>query len=259
LSSRTLNVVTAVGLVALLAGLSLTAPIWSRMLRQPIAGAEPDGAASPSPVATPASSPEARRTIKVKLYFEATDRPGLMAEEREVLYSDDISRQLRTVVEALLAGPAGGARTLPPDARVLDVFVTAQGTAYVDLSAEIRRASASAPSPAASPAASPVAPPAAPSPVAASSHAELMAVYGIVDTLAVNFPAVKQVHLLIDGQPARSFWGHVDIARPLRPDLSLLAGSDTVPGGGPWAEPAAPTAPSAPPAPSPSRAPAATP
>jgi hypothetical protein len=238
LSSRTLNLVTAVGLVALLAGLSLTAPIWSRMLRRPIAG-EQETTASPAPAAPSdgPASPEAQRSIKVKLYFEAADRPGLMAEEREVLYSDDISRQLRSVVEAVLAGPAGGPRPLPADARVLDVFVTAQGTAYVDLSAEARRAAL--PSPAASPAAAPAAPPAPPSPVAASSHAELMAVYGIVDTLALNFPAVKQVHILVDGQPARSLWGHVDIARPLRPDLSLLAGADTVPGAGPWAEPVA--------------------
>jgi hypothetical protein len=256
LSARWLNILTAAALVALLAVLSLTAPIWSRMLRRPVAGAEEETVPSPSPRADASSSPEARRTIKVKLYFEAAERPGLQAEEREVLYSDDISRQLRNVVEALVAGSSTGlVAPLPPATRVLDVFVTAQGTAYVDLSAEVRQAAPPAP-----PSASPATPPAPPRPKAASSHAELMAVYSIVDTLAVNFPAVKQVQIMVDGQAVRSLWSHVDVGRPLRPDLSLMAGSETTPGGGPWSEPAlASPGPSAAPAPVPSRAPQAAP
>lgn len=246
MSLRTWNVLTVAGLLALLGAVSLTAPWWSRLLRRPVADAgEP--VASPTPPAEPADGggEGAQRTIRVKLYFESTGSPGLVSEEREVPYSDDVSRQLESVVAALVQGSTAGlAGSLPPATRVLDVFLAEDGTAYVDLSSDVRRSPSASPRPSPDPSVAPSLPPGlgtpAPPPWTTSSQAELMGVYSVVDTLAVNFPVVKRVQILVEGQPVRTLWGHVNLSRPLRPDLSLLAGSPTTPGGGPFHDPEAP-------------------
>lgn len=207
MTPRVANFLTVLGLVGLLAWVSLTAPRWARLFRQPLplAEEEPQAAragASPPPTSQPAPEPpgEAQRTINVKLLFEAADRPGLVLEERSVPFSADLSRQLRLVVEELAKGSESGLLPpLNPVTRVLEVFVTAGGVAYVDLSKEVSEEQAG------------------------GSAAELLAVYSIVDTLTENFPAVRRVQILIEGRPAETLAGHVDLSRPLVPDMTLLA------------------------------------
>jgi sporulation and spore germination protein len=199
---RRANLLTAAGLVALLALVAVTAPRWSRVLMRSLPGADDEGAAASS--AAPAAAEEAaaavERQINVKLFFQAADRRGLALEERAVTFSSDLARQLHAVVEELVRGSkAGLGATLAPDTRVLHVFVSARGTAYVDLSKE-----------------------------AAANHlggseAELVTVYSVVNSLAVNFPAIKRVQILIEDRPVATLAGHVDLTRPLRPDMTLLA------------------------------------
>jgi hypothetical protein len=50
-----------------------------------------------------------------------------------------------------------------------------------------------------------------------------------VNSLAANFPAVRRVQILIDDRPAQTLAGHVDLLRPLRPDMTLLAASTMTP------------------------------
>ena len=140
MTSRTANVVTAAGLVSLLVVVTLTAPRWARLLTRPVGGAEEEGteAASSGAASQEEAAGEVERKINVKLFFQAADRPGLVIEERPVTFSTDLSRQLRGVVEELVHGSKIGlGPTLAPDTKVLDVFVTARGIAYVDLSKEV--------------------------------------------------------------------------------------------------------------------------
>lgn len=55
------------------------------------------------------------------------------------------------------------------------------------------------------------------------SHEELMAVYSIVSTVTTNFPEVKRVRILVNGEPAETLAGHVSLKRSLTPMPSLLA------------------------------------
>jgi spore germination protein GerM len=154
--------------------------------------------ARPSPPEGPAAG--AGRRISVRLYFEAPDREGLLPEEREVAFSADLPRQLRTVVEELAKGSATGlVSTLPEGTRVLEVFVQARGVAWVDLSPE------------------------ATSGLPGGSRAELLTVYSIVNTIVTNFPAVSRVRLLVNDQAVTSLGGHVDLSGPLPPDMTLVA------------------------------------
>ena len=87
---------------------------------------------------------------------------------------------------------------------MLDVFVSARGVAYVDLSKEAAGGTA-------------------------GSHEELLSVYSIVNSLTVNFPAVKRVQILVDDRPVATLAGHVDLSRPLPPDMTLLAAAALAP------------------------------
>jgi len=199
---RTANFATVVVLVGLLAALALTAPRWARLMRQPVAApAEEDLAIASSGAAkTAVSEAEGERTISVKLYFESPDVSGLLPEDRSLPFSAELSRQLRTVVEELVRGSTTGLTSpLAADTKVLDVFVSARGVAFVSLSKEAAAG------------------------VAGGSTEELLTVYSVVNSITANFPAVKRVQLLLDDRPVVTFAGHVDVSRPLPPDMTYVA------------------------------------
>jgi hypothetical protein len=215
-----------VALLGFAATVSTTAPRWARHLRQPIEALEeePSAEGSEATPAPPSSADPggdaAQRTISVKLFFEAADRRGLVPEERSVTLHADLAEQIRVVTEELIRGSQQGLLApLPPETQVLDVFVTARGVAYVDLSKEVRGGQLG------------------------GAEAELHAVYAVVDSIIENFPAVRRVQLLVDDRPAETLAGHVDLSRPLAADLTLLAPAPMVepppPGPSPGAAPPA--------------------
>jgi spore germination protein GerM len=202
---RQADVLTALGLLGLVATVGLTAPRWSAWLRSPAGPSEPEELALAEAEAAasepgPAAAEDPARRISVRLYFDAADRDGLLPEERDIAFSTDLARQIRTVVEELAKGPTSGlVATLPAGTRVEEVFVQARGVAYVSLSGEVA------------------------SGLPGGSRAELMTVYSIVNTIVANFPAVSRVQLVVNDQPTRSLGGHVDLTRPLPPDMTLVA------------------------------------
>src|SRR5262247_3634636 len=122
MTPRQANLLTVLGLLALLAVVTLTAPRWARLLRQPVGASEEE----PAP-GIEAGSPS-------RPGEKAPEQPGLLPEERSVPFSDDLSRQLRTVVEELVRGSTTGLLpTLPSATKVLEVFVAVRGIAYLDL------------------------------------------------------------------------------------------------------------------------------
>lgn len=203
MTPRQANLLTTLGLLSLLAVVALTAPRWARFLRQPLGAPEEDAAAGAgleTSAPAKAGEQEAEKRISIRLYFEAPDRLGLVPEERSVPFSDDLPRQLRTVVEELARGSTTGLlTTLPAGTKVLEVFVTARGIAYLDLSKEVAGISEG------------------------GSKGELLTVYSVVNSLTTNFPAVKRVQFLVEDKPVATLAGHVDLSRPLLPDLTFLA------------------------------------
>jgi hypothetical protein len=197
MTPRGANLLTGVGLLGLLAAVSLTAPRWAGVLRAPVPAIEGETPAEAN--AAPPGAQAARR-INVRLYFERTEQDGLGSEEREVAFSSDLARQLRTVVEEVAKGPtaAGLAPTLAAGTRVLEVFVRAGGVVYVDLSGEVR------------------------SGLDGGSREELLTVYSLVNTIVTNFPSTSRVQILVDDQTLPSLAGHVDVSRPLPPDMTLV-------------------------------------
>ena len=202
MTPRQANALTLVGLAGLLTTVALTAPRWAALLRVPAASLEMEEPALEEAVASVGEAPatEAARRISVRLYFEAPDRQGLLPEEREVAFSADLARQLRIVVEEIAKGSTTGLLpTLPVGTRVLEVFVQARGVAWVDLSSE------------------------ATSNLPGGSRVEMLTVYSVVNTIVTNFPAASRVRIVVNDQPVTSLGGHVDLSRPLSPDMTLVA------------------------------------
>ena len=211
------TVLIGLGLLALLVVVVLAVPRLSRLLTRTVA--EDEAAAEEARPGHEEEAAGAERTINVKLFFPAADRPGLVMEERTVPFSSDLGTQLKAVVGELIRGSQSGlVASLPAQTKVLEVFVSARGVAYVDLSKEASQGTS-------------------------GSDEELLSVYSIVNSLTVNFPAVRRVQILLEDRPADTLAGHVDLSRPLTADMTLLtaaAVAPAAPGGSPAPVPASP-------------------
>jgi spore germination protein GerM len=136
----------------------------------------------------------------VTLYFpSSSNQEKLVAEGRSMTMAANDSDRIRQIVLALIAGPTqGGGRPLPPSADVRAVFLTSDGTAYLDLSSS------------------------AMSGFLPGIESETLAIYSIVDSLAANVPTVKRVKVLVQGQEAETLDGHADLTGEFAPDMSRV-------------------------------------
>jgi hypothetical protein len=148
------------------------------------------------PRADVATGAEATGRIRASLFYVGEDGLHLTAVDADVPYGASPADQARALVDAqILPAPAPLAQAIAEGTKVRQVFVTEEGTAFVDLSKE-----------------------------AVTNHRggsldELFAVYAIVNAITVNLPAVKAVQILIDGQEVDTLAGHVDLRHPLSKNL----------------------------------------
>ena len=133
----------------------------------------------------------------VTLYFASDDGENLVAETRQIACSDELSC-VEAVVAALISGSTQGAGpVLPAQTKITGVEVD-NGTAVLDFSPEIASGHPG------------------------GSQPELLTVYALADSLAVNFPHIRQAALRINGTEVETLKGHVDLRRPLLADFSLV-------------------------------------
>ncbi len=134
----------------------------------------------------------------VTLYFPS-NQGKLVAESRSMTMAANDSDRIRQIVLALIAGPTQAAgRALPPSAEVRAVFLTSDGTVYLDLSSSALTG------------------------FLPGIESETLAIYSIVDSLASNVPAVKKVKLLVQGQEVETLDGHADLTNELVPDMARV-------------------------------------
>ena len=160
----------------------------------------------------PPPAAEAQRQLRtVTLYFAAADGSGLVAEGREIadcLVEHDC---LQGTVQALLDGPVGSLTpVLPPHAVLRGITVTGS-----EVQIDFDRALVDS--------------------HPGGSWGELLTVYALADTVAVNFPHLRQLRILVEGAAVETLKGHVDLRQPVAPDFSLVLPPDT---GTPSAAPA---------------------
>lgn len=137
---------------------------------------------------------------EVTLFFESPDLV-LVPETRMLELPQSEAAALSAVLRELLKGSANAAvaPVFPQDSELRASYLLPDGTAIVDLGG-----------------------PTLSNGWNTGSHSEMMAIYSIVQTLATNFAAVRQVRLVLNGQPVETLAGHVRIDRPLRPLRHLV-------------------------------------
>jgi spore germination protein GerM len=142
---------------------------------------------------------EAQRQLRtITLYFAAADGSGLVAEAREIADCLVETDCLSATVQALLDGPVGElAPVFPPQATLRGVVV-AGSEVQVDFDHALIDGHPG------------------------GSWGELLTVYALADTVAVNFPHLRQVRLLIEGAAVETLKGHVDLRQPVNPDFTLV-------------------------------------
>ena len=148
-----------------------------------------------APVVVETSSQSTREVI---LYFASVDGRTLVAETREINECQQDEDCLSAMVRALIAGPEGNlAPILPSEVELHGIAVT-DSLVSIDFSQELIAAHPG------------------------GTQSELLTIYGLADTLAVNFPHLRQVQILVEGTPAATLKGHVDLRQPINPDFSLV-------------------------------------
>ena len=102
-------------------------------------------------------------------------------------------------VKALIKGPRKGLlKTIPADTRLNALFITPDGTCYIDLSEAVSRNHPG------------------------GSKSELLTIYSMVNSLVLNVPQIDRVQLLIDGNQAPTLAGHIDLQVAVKADMLLI-------------------------------------
>lgn len=145
-----------------------------------------------------AGGPAKKETKEVTLFFSDEDGLYLKAEKQLIEKGDPVS-EAASAVQALLNGPKDPklAKTLPDGTKLLSVKIDGP-VATVDLSSEVITKHDG------------------------GSSGELQTVFSVVNTLAMNFPGIKEVQLLVEGKKEDTLAGHIDITQPLGPDMKTV-------------------------------------
>ena len=144
-----------------------------------------------------------RRSILVErkevlLYFSDQEGEYLIGEKRKILKRNQIKEEAKETIIELINGPKGKLiPTLPPRTKLLTLQINDEGVAKVNFSPALSKDHPG------------------------GSSAEVMTVYSIVNSLALNFPQIKRVQILIDGRPIETITGHLSLRKsiPPKPDL----------------------------------------
>jgi spore germination protein GerM len=136
----------------------------------------------------------------VKLFYPpASGDLVLTAEDTTVFTSAEVANRARQILQKLQEGPQaeGMFPSLPKDTKFQDLFISEQGTAYVNFSDTIT-----------------------------TNHPggvinELRTIYSIVNSLTYNLPEIKEVKILIGGVEKETLAGHCLLLLPFQMDLSI--------------------------------------
>ena len=111
----------------------------------------------------------------------------------------DISEFSKVIIENLIRGPKKElVRTIPEGTTLNALYVTHDGTAYVDMSEAIKENHPG------------------------GSESELITIYSIVNSLILNIPEIDAVKILIEGNESMTLAGHVDLRFPFEANMLLI-------------------------------------
>lgn len=191
--SRRAAALLLLGLAGAAAGLFLVirrpAPAPEARRRLPFLRVSPAVAGAGTPL--PGGTPGPVESVRVTLFFPDASAGGLHPEERDIPRPPGPGAYLRTLFEELARGPKtpGLIGVLPPRVQLRNGFLMPGGLVVLDLAVD--------------------------SGLSFGSAEELSIVASVVDTVLQNVANTDRVRILVNGEPAESLGGHVDLTRPL--------------------------------------------
>ena len=145
------------------------------------------------PVTPPQPGTESLRLITL---FFTEDGTHLTRETRELEPCDNDTACLKEVLDELLNGPIGELTETVPEGVIVSSVSIEGSQATVGFNNTFYEAMPS------------------------GSAAEMLAVYSVVNTAAVNFPQIQKVKIVVEGSTT-GILRHLDISEPLMPDYTL--------------------------------------
>lgn len=148
---------------------------------------------------------EALPEREVQLYFSDPQGGFLLPEAQMIDGCDDDRDCVRSMLEALRAGSQQELLpVLPEETGILEIELE-NDLVRIDFSRHLRDFHPG------------------------GSLSELLTVYGLANSLSENFPYLRQVQILIDGQVQQTLKGHVRIDQPVYADFSYARPPTTGP------------------------------
>jgi germination protein M len=148
---------------------------------------------APTPAEAPAGSlrPTPAETVRLTLFFPGQEDAKLRPEERDIVRPAGPGASLRAIFGELQRGPTqpGLIAAIPPRIQLRNAFLLPEGEAVLDLSVDAG--------------------------LSFGSNEELSIVASLVDTTLQNVADTTHVRILVNGEPAETLGGHVDLTRPL--------------------------------------------
>jgi len=177
--------------VVLLLALGIVVLWWSQQDRSATSGQVP---ASETPELDAAE-------VVADLYFPGKDG-RLFVEQRALPVAAALEERLTSLLEIFLMGPEGDDLypAFPPEVSLGSLIVTDEGIAFVDLTITGQNTH-----------------------LPWGSKQEMLAVYGLVDTVLLNLPEIQGVILLRNGEQRATFGDHLDTTRLLLANEELVA------------------------------------
>ncbi len=135
------------------------------------------------------------RLESVRLFFGDPLSYRMLTEERVVASGRDMTERLRICVRELASGPLiAGAPVLPSQTRLNEAFVDPWGLAYLDFNRAFLGQRRARPA------------------------EEWLVIASIVHTVTGNFPEIRRIRFMIDGQVITSLAGYIDLEEPVGPE-----------------------------------------
>ena len=191
-----------IGLIILVAGLAVALGFFVDVVGRVQSLMKNDHETQENPFKAPAKPLYALTDppMDVKIFFPSEKGdPLLAAENQSIFKSGELGNRAKQILQRLQEGPHAKTMfpSLPKDTKVQDLFISEQGTAFIDFSDAI-----------------------------ATNHPggvlnEIATIYSIVDSLTYNLPEIKQVKILIGGVEKETLAGHCLLLIPLDMDLSI--------------------------------------
>lgn len=171
--------------VTIIVGIILIALFAPRFSKPPV---------TPGPSARQTPLPSSTVSKEIQLYLSSRQGRYLTAVKRTIR-PGPLNSRIEEALGRLIKD--GRPDTIPKGTRLIRLAIR-HDTVYADFTGEIKTNHPG------------------------GSTAEINTVYAIVNTVTLNFPEIKDVQILIEGEKAATLAGHIDISRPIGPQTRII-------------------------------------